>query len=98
MLEDIMIKLPESIRQLKNFVKDKISDKWDSIAIHLEFSIVEIGGIKEDHKARSVVDCCIEMLIDWVDRAPRENAANQLVEAIREVKLGYQADKIEKGK
>ena len=95
--DKIMSQMPESMRQLRRFVKDKISDKWELIAIQLEFTIVQIQGIKDNHKERSVVTCCTEMLFDWVDSTESKKPANDLVEAIREVEFGYQADQIEKG-
>lgn len=95
--EEIMLKMPESIRQLRRLLKDKISDKWESIAIQLGFTVAQIQGIKDNHKERSVVTCCTEMLIDWVDSTKSVNPANDLVKAIREVEFGFQADLFEKG-
>ena len=95
--DKIMSQIPESMRQLRRFVKDKISDKWELIAIQLDFTTVQIQGIKDNHKERSVVTCCSEMLFDWVDSTKSNDPANDLVEAIREVQFGYQADLIEKG-
>ena len=94
--DKIMSQKPESMRQLRRFVKDKISDKWELIAIQLEFTTVQIQGIKDNHKERSVVTCT-EMLFDWVDSTKSKDPANDLVEAIREIEFGYQADLIEKG-
>ena len=95
--DKIMSQIPESMRQLRRFVKDKISDKWEVIAIQLDFTVAQIQRIKDNHKERSVVTCCLEMLFDWVDNTKSKDPANDLVEAIREVEFGYQADLIEKG-
>ena len=95
--DKIMSRIPENMRQLRKFVKDKISDKWEVIAIQLDFTIAQIQRIKDNHKERSVVTCCLEMLFDWVENAKGKDPANDLVEAIREVEFCHQADLIEEG-
>ena len=95
--DKIMSQMPESLKQLRRFVKDKISDKWKLIAIQLEFTHAQIQGIKDNHKQRSVLPCCSEMLFEWLDSTKSTNPANDLVEAISEVGLKHQAGLIKKG-
>jgi len=92
-----MSQRPENMKQLRGLVKNKIVDKWDQIAIQLGFIPAQIQVIKDGHKAKSVKDCCREMLFDWIDNPQSENPDKDLVEAVREVGYGYQADIFEKG-
>ena len=95
--ERIMSQRPETMRQLRKLVKDQIVDKWDQIAIQLGFTPSQIQAIKNGHKAKSVKDCCSEMLFDWLDNLQSANPNKDLVEAVREVGYGYQADIFDKG-
>ena len=97
-IEDkIMSQMPENIKQLRKLVKDKITDKWEEIAIQLGFTPAQIQAIKNDHQARSVKTCCTDMLFDWIDSTQSNNPDEDLVKAIREVGYGYQADQFEEG-
>ena len=90
--DKIMSQMPESIKQLRKLVKDKITDKWEEIAIQLGFTLAQIQAIKNDHQARSVKTCCTDMLFNWIDS---KSPDKDLVEAIREFGYGYQADQFE---
>ena len=95
--DEIMLQMPENIKQLRRLVKDKITDKWEEIAIQLGFTPAEIQKIKKDHEKRSVQTCCTDMLIGWIDSTQSNNPAKDLVAAIREVEYRHQADEIEEG-
>ena len=94
-----MLQMPENIKQLRRFVKDKITDKWEEIAIQLGFTPAQIQAIKKGHEGRSVKTCCTDMLFDWIDNTQSSNPPKdlKLVEAIREVGYGYQADQFKEG-
>ena len=95
--EDIMSQRPENMKQLRKLVKNKIIDKWDQIAIQLGFTPAEIQAIKNSHRAKSVGVCCTEMLFDWIDNVQSANPDKALVDAIKEVEYGYQADILNAG-
>ena len=95
--DEIMSQMPEDLGQLKKFVEDKISDKWESVAIQLGFTIAETQAIKANHAERPVVQCCKDLLFGWVGSTKSDNPANDLVAAIRAVGYGYQADLFEEG-
>ena len=92
----IMAQMPESIKQLRKLVKDKIIDKWEDIAIQLGFTPVQIQAIKNGHKGQPVKNCCTDMLFGWIDSGQSKNPED-LIEAIRDVGNGFLADKLKEG-
>ena len=89
-----MKKTPEDIGQLQSLVVPKIVDKWDSIAIQLEFKPVEIDNIKRNHQPHPVEEACEKMLWGW--RKTSDNAQD-LIKAVNDVGYARHADDFKKG-
>ena len=93
-----MQQIPRDIDHLKKLVLCKIIDKWDSIAIQLEFDVEQIKKIKENQPELSMEKSCQKMLWGWLDSSPRnEIRAHTLIEAIKDVDCVECAENIEKG-
>ena len=89
-----MKKVPEGIGQLQSLVVPEMVDKWDSIAIQLEFNPVEIAKIKRNHQPRPVEEACQSMLWRWRQVS---NNAEDLITAINDVGYVRHADDFKTG-
>ena len=89
-----MKKTPEDIGQLQSFVVPEMVDKWDSIAIQLEFKPVEINTIKRNHQPQPVEEVCKSMLWGWLETSGN---AKDLIRAIKEVGYAKHADDFKTG-
>lgn len=94
--EEIMLQTPKKFGQLRRLAKDKIADKWKSIAIQLGFTPAQIKVIEDNHKQRPVQDCCTEMLFKWVD-GRKNQTTEDLIQAVKDVGYAYQAEQFKKG-
>ena len=89
-----MKKTPEDIGQLQSLVVPKMVDKWDSIAIQLEFKPVEIHNIKRNHQSHPVEEACEKMLWGWQKTSDN---AQDLIKAVKNVGYTRHADDFKKG-
>jgi len=80
--DQFMDRIPTSLDQLKRCVALKIASRWYDIGIKLKFNVEELDQIDQNHKPRSVDECCIEMLQLW--KRTIGIKANQLIDAIEE--------------
>ena len=69
---------------------------WRDLGIELmgQEGVAKLDEIKANH-GRNVTTCCLEMFIVWRQRQPKANW-NQLMRALKEVKLNTLADEIRK--
>ena len=89
-------------KYLNKFVRDEVCaacvgnpDKWKDLGIVLmgQESVPRLKIIKVDN-SKNVMQCCSEMFNLWYERQPKANW-NQLIRALKEVKLHTLATKIE---
>ena len=86
---------PKDIKQLQNLAVPLIVDKWDSIAIQLEFDPVQIRKIEENHQELPVEKSCQKMLWGWLDSSLRNSKlTNNLIEAINDVEYVCYAEEL----
>ena len=86
------------INQLQKLVIHEIVDRWDSIAIQLDFDPVQIKRIEENHKELPVERSCERMLWGWLESSARNpNHATDLIEAINDVEYVCHAEDFKKG-
>ena len=93
-----MDRRPKDIKQLQKLVVPVIVDKWDSIAIQLEFDPVQVRRIEENHQSRPVEDSCKKMLRGWLESSSRNcDLAGNLIQAINDVEYVCHAEEFRKG-
>lgn len=90
-------------KYLNRYVREKVCaacasnpEIWRDLGIELmgQEGVAKLDEIKANH-GRNVTTCCSEMFTVWRQRQPKANW-NQLMRALKEVKLNTLADEIRK--
>ena len=86
------------LNQLQKLVIPKIANKWDSIAIQLDFDAVQISNIEENHQELPVERSCQKMLWGWLDSSSNNsNHAKDLIQAVKDVEYICYAEELKTG-
>ena len=89
---------PKDLNQLQKLAIPKIVNRWDSIAIQLDFDPVQINKIEENHQELPVETSCQKMLWGWLDSSSENsNRAKDLIQAIKDVELVCYAEELKTG-
>ena len=86
------------LNQLQKLVIPKIANKWDSIAIQLDFDAVQISNIEENHQELPVETSCQKMLWGWLNSSSNNsNHAKDLIQAVKDVEYICYAEELKTG-
>ena len=89
---------PKDLNQLQKLAIPKIVNRWNSIAIQLDFDPVQINKIEENHQELPVETSCQKMLWEWLDSSSENsNRAKDLIQAIKDVELVCYAEELKTG-